>query len=167
MFLGLLISTPFKHVIDISTSPFILSAMAPYREICHQWYLLLSPLYTLTISPLPPPPGVTTVLTMATQLSSSRGTTMTVSYAKAIDVWYAFCMIIVFSALVEYAIVNSLTRKESTQKAKKLQDSPSSAGANPDVVSDHGRCILAPLWKLKMFAVARYCNFGKQMLLYI
>ena len=31
--------------------------------------------------------GVTTVLTMATQLSGSRGTTITVSYAKALDVW--------------------------------------------------------------------------------
>lgn len=81
--------------------------------------------------------GVTTVLTMATQLSSSRGTTMTVSYAKAIDVWYAFCMILVFSALVEYAIVNSLTRKEikALRKPKGVEDSPSSGANTNDVVS--------------------------------
>ena len=32
--------------------------------------------------------GVTSVLTMTTQLSSSRSTQMKVSYPKAIDVWY-------------------------------------------------------------------------------
>ena len=56
--------------------------------------------------------GVTTLLTMTTQLSSSRSSSMKVSYPKALDVWYAFCMIIVFGALLEYTVVNVLSRRE-------------------------------------------------------
>jgi len=59
--------------------------------------------------------GVTTVLTMATQLQSAQG--QIVSYARAIDVWYAFCMILVFSTLIEYAFVNSLSRQEETLRS--------------------------------------------------
>ena len=62
--------------------------------------------------------GVTTVLTMTTQLTTSRSNTMRVSYLKAIDVWYSICMLFVFSALVEFAFVNASSRRE-----KKLLDS--------------------------------------------
>lgn len=55
--------------------------------------------------------GVTTVLTMTTQLSTATKSTMRVSYPKALDVWYTFCMILVFLALIEYAFVNALARK--------------------------------------------------------
>jgi Na+/proline symporter len=61
--------------------------------------------------------GVTTVLTMTTQLSSSRSNSMKVSYPKALDVWYAFCMIMVFASLLEYAVVNVMSRNE--EKVKK------------------------------------------------
>ena len=63
---------------------------------------------------------------------------MTVSYAKAIDVWYAFCMIIVFSALLEYAVVNSMSRREAEMEQKsKVNSVPSSGGETnaDDVVS--------------------------------
>ncbi len=51
-------------------------------------YIVLVPLYVLQDAvPARITLGVTTVLTMATQLSGSRGTTITVSYAKALDVW--------------------------------------------------------------------------------
>ena len=65
--------------------------------------------------------GVTTVLTMTTQLTSSSSNQINVSYAKAIDIWYAFCMILVFSALIEYAFVNSWSRLESKKEEKKTR----------------------------------------------
>ncbi|XP_064636840.1 glycine receptor subunit alphaZ1-like isoform X2 [Lineus longissimus] len=64
--------------------------------------------------------GVTTVLTMTTQLSGSRASIPKVSYPKAIDVWMATCMLFVFSALIEYALVNVLSRQISKRIARRL-----------------------------------------------
>lgn len=68
--------------------------------------------------------GVTTVLTMTTQLTTSRSNTMRVSYLKAIDVWYSSCMLFVFSALLEFAFVNASSRGENKllDRAKKFDD---------------------------------------------
>ena len=68
--------------------------------------------------------GVTTVLTMTTQLTTSRSNTMRVSYLKAIDVWYSSCMLFVFSALLEFAFVNASSRHEFKliDRAKKFDD---------------------------------------------
>jgi len=68
--------------------------------------------------------GVTTVLTMTTQLTTSRSNTMRVSYLKAIDVWYSSCMLFVFSALLEFAFVNASSRQENKiiYRAKKFDD---------------------------------------------
>ena len=63
--------------------------------------------------------GVTTVLTMTTQLTTSRSNTMKVSYLKAIDVWYSACMLFVFGALLEFAFVNASSRRERNQLNRK------------------------------------------------
>lgn len=55
--------------------------------------------------------GVLTVLTMTTQTSGSTGSLPRVSYIKAIDIWMATCLLFVFAALLEFAVVNVLTRK--------------------------------------------------------
>jgi Neurotransmitter-gated ion-channel transmembrane region len=70
--------------------------------------------------------GVTTVLTMTTQLTTSRSNTMRVSYLKAIDVWYSACMLFVFAALLEYAFVNASSRSERNflNRAKKFDGKP-------------------------------------------
>ncbi|KAK2162724.1 hypothetical protein NP493_1504g00003 [Ridgeia piscesae] len=64
--------------------------------------------------------GLTTVLTMAAQLSGSKANIPQVHYPKAIDVWMATCMVFVFAAMVKYAFVNSLSR-ESPKNEKKKQ----------------------------------------------
>lgn len=57
--------------------------------------------------------GVLTVLTMTTQISSVNASLPRVSYTKAIDIWMATCLLFVFAALIEFAIANVLSRKES------------------------------------------------------
>ena len=57
--------------------------------------------------------GVTTVLTMATQLSGCKESIPNVHYPKAIDIWMTMCMLFVFVSLVEYAFVNALSRDSS------------------------------------------------------
>ena len=67
--------------------------------------------------------GVTTVLTMATQLSGSKASIPKVHYPKAIDIWMTMCMLFVFVSLVEFAFVNALSRgslkKENEDEKKK------------------------------------------------
>ena len=53
-----------------------------------------------------------TILTMTTQSSGSRQSLPRVSYIKAIDIWMTSCLMFVFAALLEFAIVNVLARKE-------------------------------------------------------
>ena len=55
--------------------------------------------------------GIVTVLTITIQ-SSGQGRFPAVSFTKAIDVWMATCLVFVFGAFIEYAIVNVLARRE-------------------------------------------------------
>ncbi|GAB1601624.1 glycine receptor subunit alpha-3-like [Argonauta hians] len=56
--------------------------------------------------------GVVTVLTMTSQTAAAVSALPKVSYIKAIDIWMAICLIFVFLALLEYALVNVLNRRE-------------------------------------------------------
>ena len=76
--------------------------------------------------------GVTTVLTMATQLSGSRESAPKVSYPKALDVWMAACMLFVFSALVEYAFVNVLAREKKKKHHYNIDRYQAPEGVVPD-----------------------------------
>ncbi|XP_064638077.1 glycine receptor subunit alpha-2-like [Lineus longissimus] len=55
--------------------------------------------------------GLLTVLTITTQASGVNSQLPRVSYIKAIDVWMSSCLVFVVVALVEFAVVNVLTRK--------------------------------------------------------
>ena len=62
--------------------------------------------------------GLLTVLTMTTQSTAANQALPRVSYVKAIDVWMSMCLIFVFMALLEFAIVNVLSRRGS-KRAKR------------------------------------------------
>ncbi|XP_060600728.1 glycine receptor subunit alpha-3-like isoform X2 [Ruditapes philippinarum] len=55
--------------------------------------------------------GVLSVLTISTQSTSVNASLPRVSYTKAIDVWMATCLVFVFAALIEFAVVNVLSQK--------------------------------------------------------
>lgn len=65
--------------------------------------------------------GVTTLLTMATQISGINASLPPVSYTKAIDVWTGSCLTFVFGALLEFAIVNYASRSDAHRSAQKKQ----------------------------------------------
>uniref|UniRef100_A0A914VZS1 Uncharacterized protein n=1 Tax=Plectus sambesii TaxID=2011161 RepID=A0A914VZS1_9BILA len=53
----------------------------------------------------------TTLLTLSTMSAGLRFALPAVSYAKAIDYWVGLCMLFVFGALLEFAVVNNLMRR--------------------------------------------------------
>lgn len=85
--------------------------------------------FSFWISPDSPPArvglGITTVLTMITISNSARAPLPKVSYTKAIDWFLLMCLVYVFGALMEYAIVNFYSckvqykRQKDSRKAEK------------------------------------------------
>ena len=75
--------------------------------------------------------GVTTLLTMATQISGINASLPPVSYTKAIDVWTGVCLTFVFGALLEFALVNYASRADAHRAAfKKKQDQSQMQGGD-------------------------------------
>ncbi|CAI4228699.1 unnamed protein product [Auanema sp. JU1783] len=66
----------------------------------------------------------TTLVSLTTLGNGLRFGLPQVSYAKAIDLWYGACMLFVFCALLEFAIINSYMRKAEKfdQIAKRAQN---------------------------------------------
>ena len=54
--------------------------------------------------------GVTTLLAMSTTMASIQKSLPPVAYTKAVDIWSGMCVFFVFSALLEYALVNYASR---------------------------------------------------------
>ena len=64
--------------------------------------------------------GSTTVLIMITQRQSTAISLPPVSYVKAIDVWTVTCLVFVFAALLEYAVVSTYSRHETKRLSIKV-----------------------------------------------
>ncbi|XP_033752004.1 glycine receptor subunit alpha-2-like [Pecten maximus] len=56
--------------------------------------------------------GILTVLTLTNQRTTLASSVPQVSYIKALDVWMAVCLGFVFAAMLEYALVNVMERKD-------------------------------------------------------
>ncbi|XP_032835645.1 glycine receptor subunit alpha-1-like isoform X2 [Petromyzon marinus] len=56
--------------------------------------------------------GITTVLTMTTQISGSRFSLPKLSYITAMDIWMTTCLVFVFSALLESVLVAVLEQRD-------------------------------------------------------
>ncbi|XP_031550950.1 glycine receptor subunit alpha-4-like [Actinia tenebrosa] len=80
--------------------------------------------FSFWISPDSPPArvglGITTVLTMITISNSARAPLPKVSYTKAIDWFLLMCLVYVFGALMEYAIVNFHACKVRKKKQERI-----------------------------------------------
>lgn len=81
-------------------------------------------------------PGVTTLLTMATQSSGINASLPPVSYTKAIDVWTGVCLTFVFGALLEFALVNYASRSDMHRENMKKSRREMEAAASMDAASD-------------------------------
>ncbi|EDO34692.1 predicted protein, partial [Nematostella vectensis] len=82
--------------------------------------------FSFWISPDSPPArvglGITTVLTMITISNSARAPLPKVSYTKAIDWFLLMCLVYVFGALMEYAIVNFYACKVQQRNRNKREE---------------------------------------------
>jgi histamine-gated chloride channel len=67
-------------------------------------------------------PGVTSLLTLATQNTQSQQSLPPVSYVKAIDVWMSSCSVFVFLSLMEFAVVNNYMGPVATKAMKGYSD---------------------------------------------
>ena len=79
--------------------------------------------------------GVLTVLTMTTQTVGAWMSLPKVSYIKAIDIWMSTCVFFVFAAILQFALVNTLSRKEIRRMSRKARADPANKGTNADIVS--------------------------------
>ena len=75
------------------------------------------------------------MLTMVTLNTGFRSALPPVSYIKAIDIWMATCLIFVFCALLEFAIVNSIHRQSAKQLNKSIARTYDSLEENPRTVA--------------------------------
>ncbi|XP_046363512.2 glycine receptor subunit alpha-2-like [Haliotis rufescens] len=76
--------------------------------------------------------GLLTVLTITTQSSGARAQLPRVPYVKAIDVWMSACLVFVFAAYMEYAVVSVLSRRHKKGDRYSSKDSSNTSFTDTD-----------------------------------
>ncbi|CAH1777603.1 unnamed protein product [Owenia fusiformis] len=89
--------------------------------------------------------GVLTILTMTTQSAGARQTLPKVSYVKAIDIWMSTCLLFVFGGLIEFAVVNVLSRKEVRARMS-IRRKPEELNKNEYEMVENGSSKKAPTY---------------------
>ncbi|XP_077866810.1 glycine receptor subunit alpha-1-like [Saccoglossus kowalevskii] len=64
---------------------------------------------------------MTALLTLCTQMNGIQGALPKMAHLKAIDVWMTVCLVFVFAALVEYAVVNYISLQTKQQIRRRQQ----------------------------------------------
>ncbi|KAL3098796.1 hypothetical protein niasHT_024550 [Heterodera trifolii] len=88
--------------------------------------------------------GVTTVLTMTTLITTTNNTMPKVSYIKGLDVFLNFCFIMVFAALVEFAIVSYWNKRQSRRRDRRDRTRSAPAMSNMATGAHHGDSAMVP-----------------------
>lgn len=63
--------------------------------------------------------GIIALMTMSRQMASISASLPPVSYTKAVDVWTGACLMFVFFSLIEFAVVNYVSRQDVHRADKK------------------------------------------------
>lgn len=63
--------------------------------------------------------GIIALMTMSRQMASISASLPPVSYTKAVDVWTGACLMFVFSSLIEFSVVNYVSRQDAHRADRK------------------------------------------------
>ena len=63
--------------------------------------------------------GIISLMTMSRQMSSINASLPPVSYTKAVDVWTGACLTFVFCSLIEFSVVNYVSRQDAHRADQK------------------------------------------------
>ncbi|XP_077489919.1 gamma-aminobutyric acid receptor subunit beta-like [Amblyomma americanum] len=75
--------------------------------------------------------GVTSILTLATQVVQSRSSLPPVDYLKAVDVWLFVCLVMVFASLLEYAVAYNFEKILALERKRKTDSLPAAIRVAP------------------------------------
>lgn len=91
--------------------------------------------------------GVTTLLTISSKSAGLSSETPQVSYVKALDIWMGACTAFVFSALIEFTIVNYIWRRDQKTRGghsrwARYLSNGQEPGSQGDSLQDRELCLL-------------------------
>ncbi|CDW60266.1 Neur chan memb domain containing protein [Trichuris trichiura] len=89
--------------------------------------------------------GIMTVLTMTTLMTSTNSQLPKVSYAKAVDIYLGFGFLLVFCALIEYAMVSYTVKR---QNDRRIRSAFTRSAAQSEAPTISEKPLLTPLHRL-------------------